>query len=341
MSFQVDPVPERDLDLYADLTPDEMRIGLKVAGVGVGRVDYLTDTISLDALAGQIFAMPAHQSIPRAEFHSRIHREDWPAVEKEVELLLAPKAPDVIDVTHRILLPDGEVHWVRARKQVWFDNTGPVRRPVRGVFAVTDITKQHRAELQSEYLIGELHHRTKNLMAVVSSLVRQMSRHSRPEDIASKLIDRLGALARNQDAMVKGDGRRIGIHAVLEPQVSALSHVPSGRMTLAGPDILLSDSASQVIAMVTHELLTNATKYGALSGEAGQVDIAWTAEDGQFTFNWSETGGPTVTPPDRTGFGSRILTSYLRAALEAEGKLDYRPEGVRFSFAAPLSSLTR
>lgn len=333
------PIP--DNDLYADLTPDEMRIGLKVAGVGVGRVDYLADTISLDPLAAKIFGMPAHEPISRSGFHGRIHPEDWPEVQREVEHLLAPDLPDVIDVTHRIVLPDGEVNWVRARKQVWFDNTGPVRRPVRGVFAVTDITKQHRAELQSEYLIGELHHRTKNLMAVISSLVRQMSRHSRPEDIANKLIDRLGALARNQDAMVKGDGRRIGIHAVLEPQISALSHVPPSRLTLSGPDILLSDSASQVIAMVTHELLTNATKYGALSGEAGQVDIFWTGEDGQFAFNWSETGGPIVSPPDRTGFGSRILTSYLRAALEADGKLDYRPEGVQFSFEAPLSSLTR
>lgn len=335
-------MPTSDPNLYDDLNPDEMRIGLKVAGVGVGRVDYVTDTISLDPLAARIFAMPARKYIPRADFHNRIHREDWPAVEQEVELLLAPDPPDVIDVTHRIVLPDGDVHWVRARKQVWFDNTGPVRRPVRGVFAVTDITKQHRAELQSEYLIGELHHRTKNLMAVVSSLVRQMSRHSRPEDIADKLIDRLGALARNQDAMVRGDGRRIGIHAVLEPQITALSHVPARRITRSGPDIMLNDSASQVVAMVIHELLTNATKYGALSGESGQVDISWTGEaDGQFTFQWVETGGPAVTPPDRTGFGSRILTSYLRAALEADGTLDYRPEGFRFSFAAPLSALTQ
>lgn len=326
---------------YADLTPEEMRIGLEVADIGVGRVDYIADTVSLDALAARIFGLPDGVPIPRAEFHARIHREDWPEVEREVDVLLAPEEPDVIDVTHRIVQPDDVIHWVHARKRVWFDIGPDGKRPVRGVFAVQDITNRQRAEMHSRYLIGELNHRTKNLINVVIALVRQLARHSRPEDLSDKITDRLRVLARNQDATVHQTGQNVSLQSVIAQQLAGLTDLSEGQVRVAGEDIGLGADAAQVMAMVLHELLTNATKHGALSTGEGRVDIGWTIAGDSLDFDWRETGGPAVKPSGRTGFGTQILTSYVQGTLGAEHRMSYDPEGFRFGFTTKRADLKR
>jgi len=108
-----------------------------------------------------------------------------------------------------------------------------------------------------------------------------------------------------------------------------------------GSPVLLGPQAALSLSLVLHELGTNATKYGALSGAEGQVSVTWSVadEDGaqQFTFRWEESGGPEVEQPTRTGFGSRLVVSSLKAY--GDVSLDYQPSGVMMRFQAPLSKL--
>ncbi|WP_224823538.1 sensor histidine kinase [Cognatishimia sp. MH4019] len=326
----------QDQDLnYGHLSPSEMEVGLQVARVGLGKVDYRADTVRLDALSADIFGFTAGEDIPRAEFHSRIHPDDWSGIAHELDDLLAPEHANVMDLTHRILRPDGALRWLNARKQVSFEGDAPVS----GIFAVVDITAAKIAEQQNDVLIGELNHRTKNLIAVIAGIARQMKRHCPPEEFADKLNERLMVLARNQDAVVEGRGSVFDLAGIVREQSKPFQSVTGKRLTVSGPELELSQSAGQVFGMVLHELLTNAVKYGALSTRDGRIALEWRVADGQVDLAWQESGGPAVTPPERSGFGGEVLSSLPRMSLEAEVTMDYASDGLRYALHLPKSAL--
>ena len=324
---------------YAHLSPEVMEVGLQVAGVGIGTVDYGADTVQLDQMTADLFRMPAAMPVPRAEFHARIHPEDWPDVERHVERLLNPAMDDVIDLTHRVLRPDGTVAWLRTRKKVRFESRAPGARPLDGIFAVVDVTAERQAELQSRFLIGELAHRSKNLIAVVSGIARQLQRHSTPETFVEKLQDRLAALARNQDAAARAPDATTLLSVIVESQLAPFTDVRD-RVTLDGPPVPVGADAAQTLAMVMHELLTNAVKYGALSADGGTATLVWRMDgDGMLDMTWTERGGPPVTPPTGSGFGTQVLTRLVSGGLDAETTLDYAPEGLTARFRIPEARL--
>ena len=96
-----------------------------------------------------------------------------------------------------------------------------------------------------------------------------------------------------------------------------------------GPDLLLELSTAQTIALILHELATNASKYGALSVPEGRVQVEWSrAADGRLVLRWTETDGPRGKPPTRQGFGTRVMDSMIRGQLKGEMHFDWRPEGL-------------
>ncbi len=329
------PEPDRDINLPADI----MQIGLDVARVGLGTVDYRRNTVNLDPLVAGLFDLPAHTDVLRSDLHARIHPDDWPDVEHEVDALLDPARPDVIDLTHRVLLPDGTVRWVHVRKRVSFETRDPGASPDRGIFAVVDVTAQKQAELRAEMLIGELNHRAKNLITVIIGITRQLDRESDPARLAERLIERLMVLARNQDALTGNAEGVFDMRQVLDHQLRPFRDAHSARITLDVPAQILSPGTAQIVAMATHELLTNAVKYGALSGPEGNVRIAWDITGDQGHFSWIESGGPAVTAPERTGFGSQVVRSLIEVSLDADVTLEYPPEGVRYTFTAPMDRI--
>ncbi|WP_428511862.1 HWE histidine kinase domain-containing protein [Roseovarius sp.] len=334
----------RDLEtpLNIPLTSDDVELGLRVARVGLGKVDYRADTLRCDSLAAEFFGLDAGVEVPRSELHARIHPDDWPQVQEGLECLLSPENPlQVLDMTHRILVPDVPLRWVNARKQVTYDAEG---LPVEGVFAMIDITAQEMAERRAQFLIGELGHRAKNLITVVSGIVRQLARHSPPEEIADRLLARLAALGRNQEAMMHDAGSRFGLREIFTEQVRPFSGAARERMVLDGPDLMISSNAAQILGMVTHELATNAAKYGALSEEGGRVVVTWTVtgdESPDFALEWVERGGPKVTETKAPGFGTQVLTKLTEGALGAKTDVAFDTEGLVFRLRAPLSALSR
>ncbi|HEX2555959.1 MAG TPA: HWE histidine kinase domain-containing protein [Microvirga sp.] len=207
-----------------------------------------------------------------------------------------------------------------------------------------DITDGKVAEEHREFLIGELNHRVKNILANVQSIAFQTLRNADGLEAARASLEaRLLALGGAQDVLTRENWTSAGIRAVL---ASALSvHAVEGgpeRIRSSGPDIRLSPRAALALAMMAHELGTNAIKYGALSNESGRVDLAWSVEtlsDGaRFRFNWTERDGPPVRPPARKGFGSRLIERGL-AGDRGDVRLAFAPEGVVCAVDAPLAAV--
>jgi len=111
------------------------------------------------------------------------------------------------------------------------------------------------------------------------------------------------------------------------------------RIAVRGPKLRLNAAAAQAIGLAVHELATNAGKYGALSTEAGRVDVCWQSRDDDFMMSWTERNGPPVRPPQRQGFGSTVIDSMARMTLDGEVELDYEPSGLAWRLTCPTANV--
>jgi two-component sensor histidine kinase/CheY-like chemotaxis protein len=176
-----------------------------------------------------------------------------------------------------------------------------------------------------------VNHRSKNLLAVVQAVARQTTAKN-PKEFVSSFEKRLGALAKAQDLLTKGEWRYVGLQDLVRAELEHFSALIGSRIKLDGPEVALTPAAAQSLGMAFHELATNAAKYGALSNDAGVVAISWRlerpAKAEQLTIAWQETGGPLVTPPASEGFGSSVIGPMVRAGLDADVDVSFAPHGL-------------
>jgi two-component sensor histidine kinase len=186
-------------------------------------------------------------------------------------------------------------------------------------------------------LVAELQHRIKNLHAVVHALAYHSLKGDLPLAEAREIfIGRLEALARADQRLISAawKGTRLGdlVRSELKPY--------AGRVKIEGPNVTLDARGAQGFALALHELATNASKYGALDGSDGTISIGWVvtavANGGLLKFSWREHGGPPVTAPKKTGFG----TSLVRATLGG-GRFEYSAEGLTYEANIPYAMVTQ
>ncbi len=208
---------------------------------------------------------------------------------------------------------------------------------IRVLAAVTDITERKRAQETERLLSAELQHRTRNLFAVIQSLVMRTLRGS-PELEAARngLVGRLQALARNDARLTNSDWTGAKLEDVIR---SELGHV-TDRARITGPEIVLTPAAAQNFALAVHELATNAAKYGSLSTQSGEIRIGWDVivADGSgetLRFRWEESGGPPVAAPQRRGFGTSLLEATI-----GKGRVDYEVEGLVYEIELEMADIT-
>lgn len=195
---------------------------------------------------------------------------------------------------------------------------------------IRDITEQKKAQAHSALLLNELAHRSKNLLAVVQAIINRTLRDHTGAAARSIVTNRIGALARSH-ASLAADPSGAPMRKIVTEELEGFSN----HIRTDGPDIMLKASAAQTLALVVHELATNAMKYGALSRQDGIVDVRWraSADDGTpFAFEWRETGGPPVTPPTRSGFGRTVLEKIAAAEFNATPSIDFLPTGLVYRF---------
>lgn len=190
-------------------------------------------------------------------------------------------------------------------------------------------------------LTDEIHHRMKNMLTMVTAIVRQSMRSATSLAEAEDAIStRLIAMARAHDMLLKGDLKSAGLTSVIEGAV-AQHHSAAGSISIKGEEMQVTPSAILPLTLILNELCTNATKYGALSQQGGTVHLTWTQDKacGALHLNWSEQGGPLVRPPSTRSFGSRLLEDAIPRQLGGFGQLSYPINGVEFILTVPLVKL--
>jgi PAS domain S-box-containing protein len=199
------------------------------------------------------------------------------------------------------------------------------------------------AERDRDLLTGELAHRVKNTLAIVQAIVGQsLSNAATIVDGRTKIEERLVSLGRAHDILTSKNWASAPIAAVIEAATSIHGHQEQ-HIRLHGPDVMIQARAAVGLSMAIHELCTNAVKYGALSVDAGRVEIDWTilgqGDNAELEITWQEVGGPAVTPPTKRGFGSRLIRASLSGGAEGTSEIDYRAEGVRWKATSRLSAI--
>lgn len=198
-----------------------------------------------------------------------------------------------------------------------------------------DISEQRRREEHIRFIIDELSHRTKNLLAVVMAVANQTAQYAGDvRQYQMRFSERLQALAHCHDLLVKDSWHGASFHDLVTAQMRPFGETNAGRIDAGGPPVILKPDAVQHLGLALHELATNASKHGALSGPHGEVLIRWQVNDtdDKVRIHWCEKGGPPVMPPPRRGFGHVVIEQIVPRALNGSGVLDFSPAGVKWTF---------
>jgi PAS domain S-box-containing protein len=214
-------------------------------------------------------------------------------------------------------------------------------RMVGAVNMLVDITDRKRAEAEHAMLLREVHHRVRNTLAIAQAIVGSTAKTSETiESFKDALIGRISALARTHLLMSDGTRNALDFNTMLKSELDPFDDSSGARVLLSGPAVEVANRHAVPLGMALHELTTNSAKYGALSTLGGKVEVTWRiiteATRRHLEFDWSETGGPAVTPPARKGFGAQLLEVVLPRQIHAVTALDYRPEGLRVQVRLPM-----
>jgi two-component sensor histidine kinase len=151
------------------------------------------------------------------------------------------------------------------------------------------------------------------------------------------------SLSSSLDLVVRNHWSGVELEHLVTSQLAHFRTLIGDRIHLGGPRVVITPGAAQNIGMALHELATNATKYGALSGKAGNVAIGWSIQEGVdgrvLRLSWTETDGPAVVTPRRRGFGTLVITRMLRSSINGKVALHYDASGLRWSIDAPVSAV--
>jgi two-component sensor histidine kinase len=212
----------------------------------------------------------------------------------------------------------------------------PAGNLVGAVNMLVDITERKAAEDRQRLLAHEVNHRANNMLAVVQSMVR-LSRSQTVEDFRETLNGRIQALARAHSLLAKSRWLGADLQQLVSEELAPYMG-EEARAWVSGTMLPLRPSAAQSIALIVHELVTNAAKYGALSNTEGRVQIEWRRGKQDILIRWREEDGPEISPPKRRGVGSTVIE---RAAAQLEGQVSYEwsPSGLVFEFRAPIGTM--
>lgn len=194
-----------------------------------------------------------------------------------------------------------------------------------------------RAHKHQELLIAELNHRVRNILSLIRGLMSQTRDNSLSADAFVERLDgRVQALARAHDQLTADRWGPARLTDLILTECDAFLGEKQDRVVLQGPNVLIDPTAFTVLALVFHELVTNAAKYGALS-DGGIAHVEWNVdEEGNLRIDWREVGGPPVAPPSRQGFGTTIIAHSIPYDLGGEAKVTYHPAGFEAEFRIPV-----
>jgi PAS domain S-box-containing protein len=265
------------------------------------------------------------------------HPDDWPKASAAWQRSL--KTGEVYEIEHRLRRHDGEYRWMISRAVPVRDSQGNV---IRWFGTAVDIHDLYAASEARDLLAKELSHRIKNIFAVVSGLI-SMSVRKHPEvaDFGTELIGTIQALGRAHDYVRPTEGkRRTSLHGMLADLFSPYGR-GEPRVAIDGDDVTIAARAATPLALVFHELATNAAKYGALSVDDGRIDLSIKDRGDTLLLRWVERGGPPAKRNPKEGFGSRLVEMSLTGQLGGSWERRFEKDGLICELTVSRAAVTR
>ncbi len=278
-------------------------------------------------------------------WNDMFHPDDQPLAWERWSRSLETGEP--YEIEYRLKHHSGVYRWTLGRAVAVLSDEGEI---TRWFGTCTDIDELKRLEQGRELISQELSHRIKNIFAVITALVALSARqYPEAKAFAASLRTRIAALARAHEFVrphTETSKPTVGpttLHAFLSDLFGAYADGAGAcRVNIAGDDAVFDDQAATSVALLFHELATNAAKYGALSNDGGRVELTTRGEDDRFVLTWTETGGPVVAgPPTKTGFGSSLALLSVEGQLGGRLSSDWRPEGLKIVVNLPSTALSR
>jgi PAS domain S-box-containing protein len=270
-----------------------------------------------------------------SEWRASVHPEDVGRVEVLRDQALACQREEY-NVEYRMVRSSGEVRWIESRSSVSYGEDGG---PARVVGVNIDITERKYAEQHQRALNAELQHRVKNVLASVATVAQRTREGSGSMDEFLRLFEgRIQSMANAHALLSRNRWEGVSLADLVHNELAPC--VREGNAKVDGPKVLLSSEATQPIAIVLHELVTNASKYGALTTPQGRISVRWNWRrdahvQGRLLLEWVETGGPRVGTPSQTGYGISAIRSLVPYELGGTVGLTFEADGLRCSIELP------
>jgi PAS domain S-box-containing protein len=329
----------------AELALVERNAQLALAGraalVGTFAYDVETERVQISEGYATIFGFPEGTTeILRSQWQARVHADDLERLQ-DLRRQAFRQRKGEYSVEYRTCLPGRGVRWIEGRSFILYDGDGHARRMV-GVNI--DVTERKRADERQRVLVAELDHRVKNVLASVSAVVA----HTRQEstsvaNFAAALNGRIRSMATTHELLSSGRWQGISLADLIRQELTP--YATRNNIDICGSsDIVLRPEAAQAMAVVLHELATNAAKYGALSTSNGRVSIRWQQSTNEqprspLVLEWRETGGPPVAP-NKSSYGTSIIRELIPYEFGGTVDLVLAAEGVRCRLELPADWLS-
>lgn len=315
-------------------------LATETAGIGLWQWHISSGLVRWDTTMFELYGLTPTPdgSVRYSDYLARVHPEDA----GQQDRLLNAIVDNGGESTREFRIVRGDDGTVRHLRAVEVARAGPDGATEWVVGTNLDITAEKNRERHVQLLLGEVNHRAKNLLAVVLSVARRTSGADHAT-FMTNFAARIRSLAAGQDLLVQNEWKGVELDALIRTQLGHFKDLIGERIILTGRDIALSSSAVQAIGMALHELVTNASKYGALSNDSGRITLEWHRVAGpggyRFVMTWTESEGPPVIAPDSTGFGSIVTGEMVASTLDAEVESHFAPDGFRWTLDCPLANI--
>ncbi len=330
-----------DRNKQLELAGKAALVGRFAIEIDAARGDFTSNRMHFSPGFSAIYGLPEETTeISVGDWRSRVHPDDLPQFLENRQQVFAQLGREH-HAECRIVRPCGTIRWIETRSYVEYDQAGHAMRMV-GVNI--DVTERKRAEEAQTILNAELDHRVKNALATVSAVVSHTREGRRSvDDFIAAIEGRLRSMATTHELLSSRRWQGLPLTELVRRELAP--YVTRNNTEINGPGILLKAEAGQALAMVLHELATNAAKYGALSTKEGRVSVRWDRHlnsdpRSHLVLEWQEIGGPPVVAPGESRYGMSTIRDLIPYELAGTVDLVFAPEGVRCRLELPADCLS-
>jgi len=316
-------------------TETRLRLALDAARAVVWQRDLTSGRIDLIDGCKEVVGLPegSPDFVATGDADQTIHPEDRALVSAAVERAIAEDS--TYDVVFRTVMPSG-LRWIHSLGKPTYDAEG---KPKELLTLNLNVTEQIKARDREMLLMREVDHRAKNLLSVVQSVV-SLTRARSIVDFKKAVTGRIKSLANVHGLLAESNWDGADLAAIVSDELAP--YACNGVLQVDGPSLWLEAPAAQAIALVLHELVTNAAKYGALSTPAGRLKVSWLLDNADTVrMSWSESGGPEVSgPPREQGFGTQLVYANVEQQLGGILHTDWGRQGLNATLTFPANRRT-